>query len=498
MIAKKAKESVLEIVFKKKEIEKMPFADPGTEKLLKDADSPLRLRIGTGVKRFYVNGRNASGKLIKRNIEHDPSAYDLDDLRAKARAILDEKDAEIELAKIGGKITLMDAIELRFSAFGIKSPDNEHGRKVATRLHYEQVLRRYADDWLDLDMRQITEQMFETRYKALKESFRIKRSKGVPVLDAAGKEIPQLDENGEPKKQKTTARILRTYISALYSFIRENKDDPAFADPTAILKRTKIKDTITRRKHDITIESATKFLNAALKFREEQPSRGRSTNQARACTNVILTNVFVGMRSGELRRTPNSMLMLSKTGSPIGFDFSAEYADLHLKTSGRYVVAFSDVLRSIVVEQYDPQKTYLFQSDVREAPLSESSLRPYMAKICELAGIKRYNLNAMRNFFINLGGRAGIGDVEMKHLVNHSTKQNVTDGYANLKNDFDYLLKNSQKVTDFIMKECGISKTEFGIEQSQTNELQHAMELFSKFDPEILKLALEMHAKKLA
>ncbi|QAY85911.1 hypothetical protein [Pseudomonas arsenicoxydans] len=217
MTVKKTKESVLEIVFKKKEIEKMPFADTGTEKLLKDADSPLRLRIGTGVKRFYVNGRNASGKLIKRNIEHDPSAYDLDDLRAKARAILDEKDAEIELAKVGGKITLMDAVELRFSAFGIKSPDNEHGRKVATRLHYEQVLRRYADDWLDLDMRQINEQMFETRYKALKESFRIKRSKGVPVLDAAGKEIPQLDENGEPKKQKTTARILRTYISALCS-----------------------------------------------------------------------------------------------------------------------------------------------------------------------------------------------------------------------------------------------------------------------------------------
>ena len=118
-----------------------------------------------------------------------------------------------------------------------------------------------------------------------------------------------------------------------------------------------------------------------------------------------------------------------------------------------------------------------------------------MKEICDLAGVNRYPLNAMRNFFINLGGRAGINDVEMKHLVNHSTNQNQTDGYAGLKNDFDYLLKNSQKVIDFIMRECGISKTVFGIEQSETNQLQNALDMISKYNPEILKLAFAMYEK---
>ncbi|HBO3958473.1 hypothetical protein P3C80_30835 [Pseudomonas aeruginosa] len=490
-----AKQSVPVIVFKKKEIDKMPLAGPGEEILLRDDGSPLRLRIGAKKKTFYVNDRNASGKLIKRNLPHDPASYDLDELREAARAAVAEKDPEIEFAKAGGKVRLLDALELRFAAFGRRSTSNIHGKKDSTKEHYETIIRRYAEDWLDLDMRQITEQMFEVRYNSLRTMVHVKRRQGVPVLDDQGNTIPVLDESGKPKPNKTSAKHFRTYISSLYSFIRENRQDKSFADPTDILKRNKIKETVPRRRFEINTEIAKKFIETAVRFRDERPLTGRKTNQARACTNLILANLFVGMRSGELRRTPISKLILSGLGEPIGFEFDDEYASQNLKTTGRYTVAFSDVLRSIVTDQYDPQNQYLFESNIRDEPISDSSVRPYMKEICDLAGVNRYPLNAMRNFFINLGGRAGINDVEMKHLVNHSTNQNQTDGYAGLKNDFDYLLKNSQKVIDFIMRECGISKTVFGIEQSETNQLQNALDMISKYNPEILKLAFAMYEK---
>lgn len=490
-----AKQSVPVIVFKKKEIDKMPLAGPGEEILLRDDGSPLRLRIGAKKKTFYVNDRNASGKLIKRNLPHDPSSYDLDELREAARAALAEKDAEIEFAKAGGKITLLDALELRFAAYGKRSASNIHGKKDSTKDHYEEILRRYAEDWLDLDMRQITEQMLETRYNSLRSLIHIKRRMGVPVLDDQGNTIPVLDEAGKPKQIKTAAGHLRKYVSSLFTFVRENRNDPSFADPTAILNRNKVKETSYRRNYEINTEIAAKFLSTAITFRDERPLAGRKTNQARTCTNLILANMFVGMRSGELRRTPISKLILSELGESIGFEYDDEYAGEHFKTIGRFTVAFSDVLRSIVIDQYDPQNHYLFESKVRIAPISDSSVRPYMKEICDLAGLKRYPLNAMRNFFINLGKRSGVGDVEMKHLVNHSTKQNVTDGYAGLRNDFDYLLKNTQKVADFIMRECAISKEVFGIEQTETNQIENALDLLKKFDPEILKLALEMHSK---
>lgn len=490
-----SKNTVPVMLFKKKEIDRMPLAGPGETILLRDDGSPLRLRIGSKTKTFYVNDRNASGKLIKRKLPHDLTAYDLDELRDRARAALAERDAEIELEKLGGKVTLLDALELRFEAFGKRSASNVHGKKDSTKDHYEEILRRYADDWLDLDMRQITEQMLETRYNSLRQLVHVKRFRETPILDDQGKTIPILDENGKPKLNKTAAGHLRKYVSSLYTFVRENRNDPAFADPTAILKRSKVKETLYRRNYEINTEIASKFLNAALRFRDERPLAGRKTNQARACTNIILANLFVGMRSGELRRTPISKLIISPLGEPIGFEFDEAYAAENLKTTGRYTVAFSDVMRSIIAEQYDPQNQFLFEGKFRNEPISESSVRPYMKEICLLAGVKPYPLNAMRNFFINLGARAGITDVEMKHLVNHSTKQNVTDGYAGLKNDFDYLLKNSQKVVDFILRECGISKTTFGIEQTETNQLENAMDLLSKFDPEILKLALAMHEK---
>lgn len=489
------KQSVPVIVFKKKEIDKMPFAGPGEEILLRDDGSPLRLRIGAKKKTFYVNDRNASGKLIKRNLPHDPSDYDLDELREAARAAVAEKDLEIELAKIGGKVTLLDAIQLRFKKKGLRTASNPDGIKQSTNDHYIQILTRYAADWLELDMRQITEEMFEVRYYSIRDMIHIKRKSGVPVLDENGTTIPILDDDGNPKRHTSTARQFRVYVSSLYGFMKKSKDDESFKDPVEVLRRNEVTEKQTRRAFNINLEIASKFLKTAIRFRNERPFQGRKTNQARTCTNLILANLFLGMRSGELRRTPINKLILSGSAEAIGFEFDAAYAASDLKTVGRYTVAFSDVLRSIVADQYDPDHTYLFESKVREKPISDSSVRPYMSEICDLAGIGHYPLNAMRNFFINLSKRAGIEDIEVKYMVNHSTESNVTDGYAGLKNDYEYLLKITQKITDYVMRECGVSKTEFGIEQSETNQLQNAMDLFSKFDPETLELALAMLKK---
>lgn len=490
-----AKQSVPVLVFKKKEIDKMSLAGPGEEILLRDDGSPLRLRIGAKKKTFYVNDRNASGKLIKRNLPHDPSSYDLDELRDAARAALAERDAEIELAKLGGKVTLLDAIQLRFSKKGLRTVSNTKGIKQSTNDHYIEIISRYAADWLDLDMRLITEEMFELRYYSIRDMTHIKRHKGVPVLDENGKQIPTLDADGNPKRHTSTARQFRIYVSSLFSFMKKSKQDDSFKDPVEVLRRSEVTEKQQRRTYKINVEIASKFLQAAIKFRDERQFQGRKTNQARTCANLIIANLFVGMRSGELRRTPINKLILSPAGEPIGFEFDEGYAASDLKTVGRYTVAFSDVLRSVIADQYDPNQTYLFESRVTQEPISESSVRPYMREICEMAGIGHYPPNAMRNFFINLSKRAGVEDVAVKHMVNHTTVDNMTDGYAGLKHDYEYLLKITQKITDFVMRECGISKAVFGIEQSETNQLENAMDLLSKFDPEILKLALAMHEK---
>ena len=449
--------STVEMVFKKKEIEKLPLASKGVTLFYRDTTegSDLRLKIGVTKKSFYVNARRSVGKknLINKIIPHDPRNFDLDELRAEAKRLLSTLEPGELLEQKGDEFTVRQAFEEWKGVYGIISISNQKGKTAAYYDDTFYVLNRHVPDWLDRDLREITEKEFIQKY-----------------IDLTPLGI-------------SPARKVKVALSVLLTYAMITRKDQGFYNFTSIITALNKDVPQKRNEYPITEEDLGKFIRAALDLRDNPPEGMRSTNQLKHCMNLHLLQLFTGMRPGELLNTPNDKVITHRKS----FVYLHEYA-LAVRKSGKPVeIPISDVAWTFVEQEYNPGNYMLFQSptDPLKA-IAETSTSEYMKLIFKKAGLTRYPKKAMRNIFQQYCRLGEIPLHDWKALVDHVPKQrDVSVAYT--YDDPEHLRKQAQKVTDLILERTGISKDVFGLKMEETNKFNALMKLLAEFSPEELK-----------
>jgi integrase len=449
--------TIFEMVFKKKEIDKLPLSAKGVTLFYRDTTegSDLRLKIGVTKKSFYVNARRCVGKknLINKIIPHDPKNYDLDDLRIEAKRLLSTLEPGELLEQKGDEFTVRQAFDVWKGVYGILSIKNENGK---TADYYDDtfgVLNRYVPDWLDRDLREITEAEFLEKYSELAPL-------GI-----------------------SPARKVKVALSVLTVFAMKTRKDQGFHNFTSIISALNKDVPQKRNEYKITESDLGKFIRAALDLRDNPPEGMRSTNQLQHCINLHLLQLFTGMRPGELRNTPNDKVYTHKKS----FVYDEEYA-LAVRKSGKAIeIPISDVAWTFVEREYNPANYMLFQSPTEPMKsIAETSAREYLKLIFDKAGLTRYPKKAMRNIFQQYCRLAEIPLHDWKALVDHVPKQkDVSVAYT--YDDPNHLRKQAQKVTDLILEKTGLTKDLFGLKMEETNKFNALMKLLAEFSPEELK-----------
>ncbi|WP_415755998.1 hypothetical protein [Pseudomonas sp. LT1P18] len=449
--------STFEMVFKKKEIDKLPLSAKGVTLFYRDTTegSDLRLKIGVTKKSFYVNARRSVGKknLINKIIPHDPKSYDLDDLRIEAKRLLSTLEPGELLDQKGDEFTIRQAFQEWKGVYGVLSVKNEKGKTADYYKEMLGVLNRYVSDWLDRDLREISEAEFLAKYNELSP-------KGI-----------------------SPARKVKVVLSVLTEFAMATRKDQGFHNFTSIIAALNKDVPQKRNEYKITDDDLGKFVRAALKLRDNPPDGMRSTNQLKRCINLHLLQLFSGMRPGELRATPLEMVYTHRKS----FVYDRAYA-LAVRKSGQEIeIPLSDVAWTFVEREYDPSHSMLFQSPTEPTkPIAETSAREYLKLIFDEAGLARYPKKALRNIFQQFCRSAEIPLHDWKALVDHVPKQkDVTVGYT--WDDPEHLRKQTQKITDLILEKTGLTKDLFGLKLEETNKFNELMKLLAEFSPEELK-----------
>lgn len=454
--------NVVEIVFKKKEIDKLPFAPKGVTLLYRDmqSGSDLRLKVGVSKKSFYVHGRRRTGEknLVNKIIPHDPKNYDLDELRDAAAKILDTPlPGELEKPR-GDELTVRQAYAKWREIYGEISIENTKGKSPRYLDDTWKHLVRYVPDWLDRDLRDITEQEWLARYKEL-----------APL-------------------GRTPARKTGVALSILVEMAIRTNRDKGFYNFTRIVAALNVEVPTKRNEYRVSDEELGRFIIAALDLRANPPAGMRSNNQLEKCIDLHLLQLFTGMRPGELRDTPLSKVHPLKKS----FRYDEAYAMLVRKSGQEIEIPLSDVAWTFVDRQYDPRNFMLFQSPTEEEKaIAESSAREYLKLIFQHAGLKPIPKKALRNIFQQYCRLAEIPLHDWKALVDHTPKQkDISVSYT--YDDTEHLRRQAQKVTDLILKRTGVSRELFGLKLEETNKFNELQKLLAEFSKEELqKLGIE-------
>jgi len=454
--------SVVEMLFKKKEIDKLPFAPKGVTLLYRDTSpgSVLRLKVGVSKKTFYVHGRRRVGEknIVNKVIPHDPKSYDLDELREAAAKILDTPlPGELEKPR-GDELTVRQAYAKWRALYGEISIANTKGKSPRYLDDTWKHLNRYVPDWLDRDLRDITEQEWLDRYKKL-----------TPL-------------------GRTPARKTGVALSILVEMAIRTNRDKGFYNFTRIVAALNVEVPTKRNEYRVSDEELGRFIIAALDLRANPPEGMRSNNQLEKCIDLHLLQLFTGMRPGELRETPLDKVQLLRKS----FKYDEEYA-MRVRKSGQEIeIPLSDVAWTFVDRQYDPRNFMLFQSPTEpEKSIAESSAREYLKLIFKHAGLKPIPKKALRNIFQQHCRLAEVPLHDWKALVDHTPKQkDISVSYT--YDDPDHLRKQAQKITDLMLKRTGIRKELFGLKAEETNKFNELQKLLAEFSKEELqKLGIE-------
>lgn len=369
---------------------------PKQDKLVSYFDTVLR---GFGfyvtakyVKTYFVKGR-VNGKQVKKSIGKC-SVISLKKARVEAQKLLagmkeGKNPVEEERQKKVLGITLEDA----FDGF-LKERNN---LKPGTVLTYRKLLNCHMKDWLPKPIAEITSEMIAARHEKI-----TKESGKAPANNA-----------------------MRTF-RAIYNYARVITEEKIPGNPTRRLTAAKSWHKVDRRTTIISINDIPKWFEAVMAI-ENDLSR-----------TYLLLLLFTG-----LRREEAAQLRWEEV------DFSAKTLRVtDTKNSKPHILPLSGFLFDLLKDLRDKSTTdspYVFPGEGRRGYIS-APIRT-MRRITEQTQVK-FCIHDLRRTFSTIAENI-VSYAQLKRLLNHSSKSDVTDGYLVIT--ADALREPMEKITNKIL-----------------------------------------------
>ena len=301
---------------------------------------------------------------------------------------------------------------------------------ASSRTGYRYLIERHFPRWLDTPLREITPEMIEARYRAIKDEVAARRAPTVAGRDTFIAEPGTGTANG-------ALRALRL----LWNFsVARAPDIPSW--PPERLRGQWYRSP--RREQHVAAGDLRKFYEAANALDEHG-----DYVLGRGLRDVVILTLFTGLR----RREATGLRWAS-------VDLAAAIIRLSAKSTKAkrpLDLPISDVVYDLLVARraLGVDGPFVFPGVGRSGCLQEPKRAfTVIARLCGVA----VSPHALRATFITIAADCPISAFALRGLVNHSVGDDVTSGYVMMS--VEALREPAQLVADKLKRYCGIAPEE--------------------------------------
>ncbi|MES1981814.1 MAG: tyrosine-type recombinase/integrase [Pseudomonadota bacterium] len=376
-------------------------------------DSELKgfaLRVGTTGK-VYITESKVKGKVVRVSIGKH-GVYTAEQARLRAREILlmmakGTNPNDVEKEKRARCVTLEQALADFLSA--------RKSLKPRTIYDYRRCIEANISDWKKKPLLEITKDMVAKRHTQLGQ------------------------------KSPAQANLVMRYLRAIFNFAtgqyENSKGQPMIPDnPVKRLSQTRAWYRIERRLTVIKPHDLAPWYGAVMNIKNDPLGKNRETIR-----DYLLLVLFTGLRKEEAASlTWSNVDLRAKTLTVID-----------TKNHMDHTLPLSDFLVDMMQRRkLEAVNEYVFPGAKGIGRITEQ--RKQMDKVIKESGVS-FTIHDLRRTFITIAESLDISAYALKRLLNHKMNNDVTAGY--IISDVERLRLPMQKITDFLLRCCGVKSS---------------------------------------
>lgn len=393
-------------------VDSIPYPDAG-QNFYRDTElKGFGLRVGTGSKVYFAEGK-VNNKTVRVTIGRH-GVFAPEQARTEAKSILGmiargHNPNDVDKAKKAKSVTLAEVYQSYLKA--------RNSLKPRTIYDYDRFMKTYFAEWQNKPLTEISKDLIERKHR----------------------EIGQRSE----AQANLAMRLMRAIFNYALGQYEDSAGNPIIADnPIKRLSQTRSWYRVERRQTVIKAHDLPAWFNAVIALPETADGRNKELVK-----DYLLLLIFTGLRREE------------------GLALQWKYVDFKAKTltipdpknRQAHTLPLSDFLFDLLKSRKAKNKQTAKNKDEDESPFvfpgtGEKGYmddpQKLMKKVIEISGVQ-FTPHDLRRTFITIAESLDISTYALKRLLNHKMTNDVTAGY--IIGDAERLRQPMQRITDYLL-----------------------------------------------
>lgn len=356
----------------------------------------------SGRKTFMVRDR-VNGKSVTVTLGNYPD-MSIDQARRHIREVLNKlsdgiNPNEQKKANRAKSVTLKECLNDYIRV--------NHRLAKSTISSYKVSAEQYLADWLNKPLLEITRDMVEKRHLTI------------------GKK--------SPTRANYTSRLIRALFNFAHGEYENESGEPIFThNPVARISHRKLWFSETRRKTYISDDDMPKWFNSVATATKWVECTQANTSSIK---DYLLFMWLTGLRREECAKIKKEWISINNKSLTI--------PHTETKNGHEHSLPLSNYLMEIVIRRFNIDSPYLFTGKTSDNYIKEPKR---IIKLVREHSEVHFTLHDLRRTFITNANYLGIDGYQLKRLINHRDKNDVTDEY--IVTDIEHYRPIMQKITD--------------------------------------------------
>jgi integrase len=385
-------------------VDSIPYPDAG-QNFYRDTElKGFGLRVGTGSKVYFAEGK-VNNKTVRVTIGRH-GVFAPEQARTEAKSILGMiarglNPNDVDKAKKAKSVTLAEVYQSYLKA--------RSSLKPRTIYDYDRFMKTYFAEWQNKPLTEISKDLIERKHR----------------------EIGQRSE----AQANLAMRLMRAIFNYALGQYEDSAGNPIIADnPIKRLSQTRSWYRVERRQTVIKAHDLPAWFNAVIALPETADGRNKELVK-----DYLLLLIFTGLRREE------------------GLALQWKYVDFKAKTltipdpknRQAHTLPLSDFLYDLLKSRKDKSNNdspFVFPGTGQKGYMDDP--QKLMKKVIEISGVQ-FTPHDLRRTFITIAESLDISTYALKRLLNHKMANDVTAGY--IIGDAERLRQPMQRITDYLL-----------------------------------------------
>ena len=385
-------------------VDSIPYLDTG-QNFYRDTElKGFGLRVGTGSKVYFAEGK-VNNKTVRVTIGRH-GVFAPEQARTEAKSILGMiarglNPNDVDKAKKAKSVTLAEVYQSYLKA--------RNSLKPRTIYDYDRFMKTYFTEWQNKPLTEISKDLIERKHR----------------------EIGQRSE----AQANLAMRLMRAIFNYALGQYEDSAGNPIIAEnPIKRLSQTRSWYRVERRQTVIKAHDLPAWFNAVIALPEIADGRNKELVK-----DYLLLLIFTGLRREE------------------GLALQWKYVDFKAKTltipdpknRQAHTLPLSDFLYDLLKSRKDKSNNdspFVFPGTGQKGYMDDP--QKLMKKVIEISGVQ-FTPHDLRRTFITIAESLDISTYALKRLLNHKMANDVTAGY--IIGDAERLRQPMQRITNYLL-----------------------------------------------